>query len=342
MKGLLGKAGAAPGSEVEHWLSVFLSAGWVRLGFLLKGTGRVLDTVVPLAPDALEEFARPGVKRARTDALADARLSVAALQHPVAREIARILRDEASGTRSPALIRALCAVARHVDSGDTLAERVFSTRYLEDSKALGAVRNAIERLVGPLDALGIREGAALTLVGGNGSLVLEKATIDLPSVAPFIGLSREALIGLIAVQTPPAGLLVVENLANFDACCRGEVDAATNCLILWSAGYPGRGVRQVIETAGRGNAAIRVWADLDFDGVQIARQVAESAGGRCTAWRMAPADLLGAAVQRPLDARARSAIRRDLDTRPDAMLSDTLSAMLSAGYWVEQEAFLGR
>ena len=38
-----------------------------------------------------------------------------------------------------------------------MAERVFSVRYLGDSKALGRVRGRIESLLGPLERFGIRD-----------------------------------------------------------------------------------------------------------------------------------------------------------------------------------------
>lgn len=43
-----------------------------------------------------------------------------------------------------------------------------------------------------------------------------------------------------------------------------------------------------------------------------------------------------------LAARAAAAIRGDLAARPDALLADTLRAILDAGSWVEQECWLGR
>jgi len=43
----------------------------------------------------------------------------------------------------------------------------------------------------------------------------------------------------------------------------------------------------------------------------------------------------------PLAERAGAAIRADLERHPDAPLADLLRALLDAGHWVEQEAFLG-
>jgi hypothetical protein len=91
--------------------------------------------------------------------------------------------------------------------------------------------------------------------------------------------------------------------------------------------------------AGRG-APIRVWADLDLDGVRIARLV--------DAWSAGTARFHGdprRPPQRPPLAPAHGAavagIRADLERHPDAPLADLLRALLEAGRWVEQEAFLG-
>jgi hypothetical protein len=84
-----------------------------------------------------------------------------------------------------------------------------------------------------------------------------------------------------------------------------------------------------------------VWADLDLDGVRIARLVVSWAPAVASPWRMGRGDLDGAPSSRPLIPRAIAAIRRDLEERPRALLADTLQALLETRRWVEQEAFLG-
>ena len=56
---------------------------------------------------------------------------------------------------------------------------------------------------------------------------------------------------------------------------------------------------------------------------------------------MTPGDLRSAGRSLPLTDRAVAAIRADLERHPDAPLADLLRALLEAGRWVEQEAFLG-
>lgn len=333
-----------PGSLAEEWLDHYLRAGWIDGRWLVGRGGNRLDTVILRDCEALQEIANPGAEARRRMALAAARQRIAPLTHPKAREIAALLSGEDADAFAPEVVNALAAVAVHVevtDLDEPLAERVFSSRYLGDSKALASVRGRLERLVGPLGEVGIREGGAVTLLGGRGSLRLPAVRLDLEVFAPFAGFARETLEAAEEIVFPSSGLLVVENLAVFEACCRGELPDTGDRLILWSAGYPGRGVRRVVQQAGAAGFPVRVWADLDLDGVRIARLVASWAPAVTSPWRMSRGDLAAAPSSRPLIPRAITAIRRDLEERPQGLLADTLQALLETRRWVEQEAFLG-
>jgi hypothetical protein len=340
-KGLLGRlaARAITGSVAEPWLERLMSAGLLRLSY--AGTGaRALRAVTVLDAAALAELARPGEREARERALSSARASLEHVDHPVAREARRVLAEEAE-TIGPDLARALAAVALHASEGEVLAERVFSVRQLGGSKALGRLRGALEQRLGPLDALGIREGAALTLVGGRGRIALAHGReIELSEVPPFAGLARETALALASVAPPPEGLVAVENLTVFDACCRGEVSELAGAMVVWTAGYPGRGVRAVVEAAVRADAPVSIWCDLDLDGVRIARLVASWCRS-ARFFRMTSDDLAAAARTLPLTARARRAIERELETSPVDDLTETLRALRDRGVWAEQEGFLG-
>lgn len=343
-RGLVGALATrgVPASLVEEWLQRFLRSGWVSLTWRVHGTRRTLASVHARDPDAVAEFVRPGERARRQAALEDARSAVAALSHPVGREVARLLAAETAGAYPPLLIRALAQVALHAESGEVLSARVFSARHLGDSKALSRLRPRLERLLGRLDTLGIREGAAIALVGGQGRIRAGGQTLDLTSLRPFVGLARETLQAVERIEFPRGGVFVVENLVPFEACCRGEVEAARDALVVWAAGYPGRAVRAVVERAARDGVRVRTWADLDLDGVRIARLVASWCPAPFEAYRMSPEDAVAAPAVRPLSARSGAAIRVELAERPSAPLADTLRALLSAEIWVEQEAFLGR
>ncbi len=340
-RGLLGvlAARAITGSVAEPWLERLMSAGLLRLGYAGDGA-RALRAVTVLDVASLAELARPGEREARERALSSAHASLDGLDHPVVRDARRVLADEAQ-TIAPDLALALAAVARHAADGEVLAERVFSVRQLGESKALARLRGALEQRLGPLDVLGIREGAALTLVGGHGRIALPGgAGVELRDLPPFLGLSRETALALAAVAPPPKGLVAVENLTVFDACCRGEVAELSGAMVVWTAGYPGRGVRALVEAAVRADAPVTIWCDLDLDGVRIARLVSSW----CPAahlFRMMPDDLAAAPRTLPLTARARRALERELATSPGDALTETLRALQNRGVWAEQEGFLG-
>ena len=339
-RGLLGSLAASgvTGSVAEPWLERLMSAGLVRLASTAAGR-RELRSVMVLDRAGLAELAFPGERASRERAVASGMALLEGIDHPVAAEARRALTDEAA-TIAPELARALAATARHAGEGEVMAERVFSARHLGGSKALSRLRAAIEQRLGPLDALGIREGGALTLVGGQGRLELgEGASIALSSTPPFVGLSRETAL-LASVEPPPRGLVAVENLTVFDACCRGEVTELSGAMFVWTAGYPGRGVRAIVNAAERAGASVTAWCDLDLDGVRIARLVA-SWCRTCRFYRMAPEDLRGALRTLDLTDRARRAIERELAGGREDGLTATVRALQDGGVWAEQEAFLG-
>ncbi|HEY2291470.1 MAG TPA: DUF2399 domain-containing protein [Thermoanaerobaculia bacterium] len=329
-----------PASLAEEWVERFLRAGWLTAVWRLGNSPPRLASAYLEQPAALREMAKPGEEDRRRAALREARERVSSLSHPKAVEISALLAGPEAGDLPAPLLQALAALAAHAESGEVLAERVFSARHLGGSKALVTLRGRLERLAGPLAEIGIREGASVTLLGGDGALRAAAGEIGLRAFAPFLGLAREAVENLREIDFPAGGLFAVENLAVFEACCRGEVAAARGALIAWSAGYPGRAFRRLVELAGRAGAPLRIWADLDLDGVRIARLIASWSAAEASFHRMSAEDLETAPRHRELTARSLAAIRRDLEERPAAPLADTLQAMLAAGRWVEQEAFL--
>jgi hypothetical protein len=342
MKGVLSELGrrGIPASLAEEWIERFLRADWLTAVWRLDGAP-LLASVSLRQPAALRELARPGEEARRREALREARERVSGLSHPKAVEISALLAGPEAENFPAPLLQALAALAAHAESGEVLAERVFSVRHLGGSKVLAALRTRLERLAGPLAEIGIREGASVTLLGGDGILRVADGEIGLRAFAPFVGLAREAVESLREIGFPAGGLFVVENLTVFEACCRGEVEAARGALIAWSAGYPGRAFRRLVELAGRAGAPLRIWADLDLDGVRIARLIASWSASEASFHRMSPEDLEAAPRHHELAARSLAAIRRDLEERPGALLAETLRALAGSGRWVEQEAFLG-
>ena len=329
-----------PASLLEDELEQFLRAGWIALTWKLVSAKRDLERVRIRDREALEEFAHPGFAAERRATLEAARLAVQPLTHPIVADIAQLLARPEAEKWNTRLLTALAAIACHAETGDQLAERVFSTHYLGSSKTFGQIRSTVERVLGrSIETLGIREGAAATFVGGHGRLRISDHRVDLAALYPFVGFGRETLTN-IEVEMPAGGLLLVENLTVFDACCRSEVQGTDRSMVVWTAGYPGRGVRSLIERAAGLGGRIRIWADLDLDGIRIARLVRSWAPAAIETFRMSPEDVVAAPRRIRLTDRARRAILTELDGRPGMFLADTLRALLASDSWVEQECFL--
>ena len=107
------------------------------------------------------------------------------LEHPLAREVVRLLTSDAARVLSPDLIRALAAIATHAEIGEVLPFRLVSAKLMGDSKILGRLGRRLEALLGPLDALGIRDGAALILAGGAGRLRFGDTALNLARFFPL-------------------------------------------------------------------------------------------------------------------------------------------------------------
>ena len=339
MKGLLSSL-KLPASQAEELLDELLCAGWVRLYFKLKGSRKYLSEITVIDFEGLENFSKPGLREARRTAIAEALDDLNDLEHPVAEKVRLVISGPEADHLDPEVLQALSSLALFAENGETCARRVFSARYLGDSKALDRLLVRLERMIGPLEDIGIREGAALVLVGGNGRIDIAGQPLFIDRLPPFVGLPRDTAMEHSGMRFPDDGLLVVENLAVFEACCRGEVAGVGEALVVWSAGYPGRAVRMFVKTAGRLRRSIRIWADLDLDGIRIARLIHQWSAGKALPWRMGPEDLAAAHSTRPLSSRSAAAIRTDIQAHPEGLLRETLEAILEKGRWVEQEALL--
>lgn len=335
-----GRRGRAA-STTEPILERLANSGFFRGGYRLRGTEWVLEYLVLPDPDEVFETVYPGVREEQRQRLENARTSVDGLTHPVARDIQSILLAPDADRFSQRMLRALVAVAHHIETGDVLSANVFSARYLGGAKELRRVRDHLERLLGPLDALGVRDGGALLLVGRAGTVTVGRSAVDLAQARPFLGLPRE-IVRTATWEFPQDGLLLVENLAAFEAACSGDVPAVSEWMVVWSAGYPSRSVRRVVEEAAGQGRLIRTWADLDLDGIRIARLIIGWAGERSLPWRMSPDDVRIASARRELTARARQAIETDLRQAPSLPLAETLRALLEIDAVIEQEVFVGK
>lgn len=326
------------GVHTEADLERLAVHGGIRLVYQQREGSLTLDRVLVIERAELAEIAEPGGAERRRAALIRARDATVDLQHPQAQAIADLLRTDSAGLFDYQLLNALAGLVRMVEDGEVLSERLFSVKYLGNSKMLRFLRRRLERLVGPLERLGIRDSGQIVLIGGRGMLNLNGVTLDL-SRFQYLGLALHDALE-IQIDFPVGGLLVVENLTPFHTCV-AQFSRERGLMVLWTAGFPGRGVRAIIRRAAECGVAIRVWCDLDLGGVRIARIVAQVARTAQTVL-MDPETIRTAQLTQRIEPELLTAIRRDLTLHPADPLADCLRALLEGGFWVEQETLLDR
>jgi hypothetical protein len=326
------------GATADSLLERLCAFGFLRLVYLPKHGTAHLHEVCILNSASIHDFGHPGDTERRSNALQAARASVANLVHPSAVEIREILASDDARTLDPKVVTSLAGLAKLVESGDALPHRVFSAMTLNDSKAFMQTRRRVERLVGPVDRLGIRDSGAMVMFGGRGLIELSNTKIDVGSFRS-IAMSTKDVERLRCLHLPEGGILVIENLTPFEACLENTT-ALAPMLLVWSGGFPNRGVVRILEQAARQRARIRVWCDLDLGGVRIARSIHRITSGMAEPVLMNADTVRLASVGCPLSSQAKRMMGRDLALHPDDILVDTLRSLLQRGEWIEQETLL--
>lgn len=325
------------GISVELNLEALAETAPLLLTYKPSGDRLSLEWVETTDAKGLAEIAHPGAATKRSNALSSARAAVASLIHPEARTIADILNSEQAQDFNERVLRTLAALAGLVEQRETRPARAFSTEALGDSKALASIRPSLERLVGPLERLGVRDVGAAVLIGVNGRITFPKHSIDLSSYR-YLGLAAQDIERATSLEPPSDGLLLVENLTAFHACI--ESLASRPVMVVWSGGFPSSGVIRLLRIAAAAKARVRIWCDLDLGGVQIARLINAEVGGTASPVLMDPEIVAAANVVQPLSPEQRARIKRDLELRPSEILSDSLRALLDRASWIEQESLL--
>lgn len=325
------------GVRIELALENLAEAAPILLTYGAAAGHQPLEWIETNDIKGLEEIARPGAAQRLAETLASARDSVAKMKCPAAAEIFEILKSDDACELDERVIRVLAALAQLVDRAETRPTRAFSTEALGDSKALSAVRARVEHLVGPLERLGVRDNGAAVLIAGRGKIAMNGGGPDLSGYR-YLGFASQDLSCASGLEAPSLGLLVVENLTAFHSCI--EQLASRPVMIVWSGGFPSAGVIRVLQMAAASAYPIRIWCDLDLGGVRIARLIEEQTGGAAKPVLMSPDVVTSAGVTKPLTVDQTARIRRDLEARPNALLSETLRALLARSAWVEQEALL--
>lgn len=325
------------GIKIELALETLAESAPLLLTYRDRDDRRSLEWIEATDMPGLEELARPGAAKKKADALAQARSAVFGLKHPEAAAIAELLRSDAAAKFDDRIVRVLAALARLVSSGEVRPARAFSSEALGDSKALAQIRARVERLVGPLGRLGVRDNGAAVLIGGKGTISINGNKLDLSGYR-YLGFASQDLGQASDLNAASQGLLVVENLTAFHSCI--DQLASQPVTIVWSGGFPSSGVLRIIQLASAASAKIRVWCDLDLGGVRIARLIREQTNGTACPALMSSELAASAPISQPLSADQVARIKRDLEASPNAFLSDTLRAILERSAWVEQETLL--
>ena len=325
------------GARTEADIERLAEYGGIRLIYQPRSGALHMTAIRVIDRSWLADTGEPGAEQLRRVALDEARRELVGLEHPQAQAIADLIQSEAAQLLDYRTVRVLRALARLVEDAEIIPARLFSAKILGHSKALAGMRRRLERIVGSLERLGIRDSGQTVMMGGSGILRLPHGALDL-SPFHYLGLSRTDALRIDSIEVPPGGVLIVENLTPFEACV-DLIAEKRQLLVLWSSGFPGKGVLHVIRKAAESKAAVRIWCDVDLGGVRIARSILRVAPNAVPVL-MDPETLRAAKSKCPLDPDQLTAIRRDLTLHPAIALADTLKAIQSANAWVEQETLI--
>lgn len=201
-------------------------------------------------------------------------------------------RDDAG--EAEAFLRALDAVLQGGFAGRDM--RTVSARRLGDSKAVERHTARIARVLrarGDADpaaddtealaALGLEKFPPEVRLAGPATV----AGADLRTLT-FAALPPEHATGVVV--PPGAPLVTVENLASFNRYVR-EARAGSE-IVVYTGGFPSRGVAALLGALGRQTARCHHWGDIDATGLRIAADVGRHLGFWPQLWCMDAATAL--------------------------------------------------
>jgi hypothetical protein len=154
-------------------------------------------------------------------------------------------------------------------------ERIFSARWLHDSKALRKERDALEAFLsieGGLERLGLVKHTPIVLSWGAWQARWNDFVFDGRAGFSFTAIPADLIPRLIQMQVEAETLLIVENQTPFEILVQPERrDPCT--LYLWGAGLPGQAQRELAALWLRARPTMNwsAWTDYDPGGVAIQR-----------------------------------------------------------------------
>jgi hypothetical protein len=360
LPGYQSQADPVPRQVANEQLARMARAGLVQLTWLAGEAGHLLDEVTLPPEQAGRVFALLGrTPRAdRQGRLRDLLLGERFRFSGWRRRALQTCLDKLAADQSPAPFNlddedfnrdVLIALAALDGLQDETPYRVFSVRVFNDSKRCEALLAALALLArraapewrGLASAEVLRE---LNLVPNPGHLFLrgpwqlvdENGQItDLAGFTPSVGVPAAQAARLERVQVAAAWVVCVENPTSFYELIRASEDRLA-AICLW--GNPSPACRHLLRRLPP-ETALRVWADIDYGGLNILAQIREKVYRDAAPFRM-DIETLEAHAQwaRPLATGDAKRLARLARRRALADMQPLFEHMLRRGLKLEQEA----
>ena len=154
-------------------------------------------------------------------------------------------------------------------------ERVFSARWLQDSKAFRKERAALKKFLaipGGFERIGLVQHTPVVLSWGAWRATFMDYIIDGRAAFTFTSTPADTIAYLQGMQVAADSLLIVENRSPFEFLVHPRRRQA-NTLYMDGAGFPGHAERELVARWLRAKPTLPwfVWTDFDIGGVSIQR-----------------------------------------------------------------------
>lgn len=193
----------------------------------------------------------------------------------------------------------------------------------------------IERFVDP-ESLGISKHTPALWMRGPVRLHFGTGMLDLGVIHDLIALSPATLQAVKRMEGPARGWLVVENRTSFESVARSMGD---RYIVLWMPGFVAEWwLDTVRHLSGLFPLPVRIAADPDPAGVEIALRAGTAWSGEWIPWAMSAEALDAAGTGKPLNAYDRERLVALESVAMPASLRELCHALSAGGIKGEQEA----
>lgn len=163
-----------------------------------------------------------------------------------------------------------------VSSGKTMPIRTLSSLLWQNTKILDRFKKNIVEIIGvPLAAIGISTHPETVWVYGDSTYQLEgKEPISLTCGFPTILSEQTVLKSKFKPGENLKSIVIVENLTVFQTILDKTYYQRDDVLVMWSDGYWSTTHRRILRELLKNDPfPVYIWADIDGDGLQIARHI---------------------------------------------------------------------